>query len=435
MLRLAFFIIQFLLILSLVALLVSNSFIISFDIGDYKYSFSSNIFFGFLLGLLFILYIIQYLYFKAKFSFHKYILVNKSKKLEKGYSFFVDAMIAIANKDNKKAISSNKKMLTYLKDDPTLSLLLQAEVLKIEKKFDQLSSVYEEMIKRRNTETLGYRGLMEQNLNQQDFHHAFIYGEKLFFLNPKIEKLYDTLIYVIAKTKNWNQLLLITEKAFSHKIIEKDIANENKSIAYYEIAKIKMMSDAKESIKLIHKALSLKKNFSPYIKLYLEILFSLNQVAQVKKLLKKYWSENPSSILRNVIADLLVANNLDDLELIKSVVNKNINHDESKKLLVFFAIRLNNWELARSSIKGLLNIKPSRELCLFMADIETGEFNDIQKSDAWKLRANNSDLENLWICKITNQPQNEWESLSQSGYFNSLEWKQPKMLNQFIETA
>ena len=105
MLRLAFFIIQFLLILAIVALLVSNSFIISFDIGDYKYSFSSNIFFGSLLGLLFILYIIQYLYFKAKFSFHKYILVNKSKKLEKGYSFFVDAMIAIANKDNKKAIS------------------------------------------------------------------------------------------------------------------------------------------------------------------------------------------------------------------------------------------------------------------------------------------------------------------------------------------
>jgi len=222
---------------------------------------------------------------------------------------------------------------------------------------------------------------------------------------------------------------------FTHKIIEKDIANENKSIAYYEIAKIKMMSDAKESMKLIHKALSLKKNFAPYIKLYLEILFSLNQVAQIKKLLKKYWLENPSSILRNVIADLLVVNNLDDLELIKSIVNKNINHDESKKLLVFFAIRLNNWELARSSIKGLFDTKPSRELCLFMADIEVGEFGDIQKSDAWKLRAKNSDLENLWICKITNQPQNEWESLSQSGYFNSLEWKQPKMLNQFIETS
>ena len=109
MLRLTYLIIQFLLILALVVLIVSNKFNISFDIGDYKYSFSSNIFFGSLLTLLFILYILQYLYFKTKFSFYKYFLVNKFKKLEKGYSFFVDAMIAIANKDNKKAISSNKK--------------------------------------------------------------------------------------------------------------------------------------------------------------------------------------------------------------------------------------------------------------------------------------------------------------------------------------
>ena len=49
------------------------------------------------------------------------------------------------------------------------------------------NKLFEEMIKRKNTETLGYRGLMEQNLNQQDFHHAFIYGEKLFNLNPKID--------------------------------------------------------------------------------------------------------------------------------------------------------------------------------------------------------------------------------------------------------
>ena len=35
------------------------------------------------------------------------------------------------------------------------------------------------MLKSKKTETLGYRGLMEQNLNNQDYHHAFLYGEKL----------------------------------------------------------------------------------------------------------------------------------------------------------------------------------------------------------------------------------------------------------------
>ena len=88
---------------------------------------------------------------------------------------------------------------------------------------------------------------MEQSLKQQDYHHAFIYGEKLFSLNPKIEKLYETLLNVIAKTKNWNQLINITDKAYSNRIIKKEEANENKSIALFEIAKIKMKSDDKEA--------------------------------------------------------------------------------------------------------------------------------------------------------------------------------------------
>ena len=120
-------------------------------------------------------------------------------KLKKGYQFFVEAMIALSNKDNKSAIISAKKMKGLLKDDTSLNLLLQSEILKVEKKSDDLNNIYDLMIKNNQTKTLGYRGLMEQSLNQQDYHHAFIYGEKLFSLNPKIDKLYETLINIIAK--------------------------------------------------------------------------------------------------------------------------------------------------------------------------------------------------------------------------------------------
>ena len=58
----------------------------------------------------------------------------------------------------------HKKMISYLKEDPSLSLLLKSEVLKIEKKFPELNNIYEDMIKSKKTEALGYRGLMEQNL-------------------------------------------------------------------------------------------------------------------------------------------------------------------------------------------------------------------------------------------------------------------------------
>ena len=46
-----------------------------------------------------------------------------------------------------------------------------------------------EMIKNKKTQALGYKGLMEANIKKEDYHHAFIYGEKLFQLNPFIDNL------------------------------------------------------------------------------------------------------------------------------------------------------------------------------------------------------------------------------------------------------
>jgi Uncharacterized membrane-bound protein len=127
-------------------------------------------------------------------------------------------MIALLNKDNKMATISARRMKGLIKEDTSLNLLLESEILKIEKKSDELNEIYDLMIKNNKTKTLGYRGLMEESLKKQDYHHAFIYGEKLFMLNPKIEKLYDTLVRIIAKTRNWNQLIVITNNAYSNKI-------------------------------------------------------------------------------------------------------------------------------------------------------------------------------------------------------------------------
>ena len=65
-----------------------------------------------------------------------------------------------------------------------------------------------------------------------------------------------------------------------------------------------------------------------------------------------------------------------------------------------------------------------------MSDIELGENNDKQKSDAWIMRSENSLIENIWVCKITKQTQNKWTSLSDSGYFNSLVLNDSKMLKK-----
>ncbi len=430
MYRFSIFVLQLLLLIIALTFIFTNPFILSLDIGNLKYTFSSNLFTVVFITFIFLLYLVLYLFFRSRLSLGQYLLKNKYNKIEKGYLHFVDAMIAVANKDNKTALKSHKKMISYLKDDPSLSLLLKSEVLKIEKKFPELNNVYEDMIKSKKTETLGYRGLMEQNLRNQDYHHAFLYGEKLFSINPNIEKLYETLIFITAKTKNWNQIILLSDKAFRNKLISKNDLNENKSIGFYEIAKIKFDSDIKDALKNILKALELKKNFAPYVKLHLKIIANLQDKKNLKKLIKKYWTLNPSSLLRSIITKILNDNGLTDIKFINEIIKNNATEEESKKLLIYFAIKNLKWDIARENIIGMIGSNPSKDICYFMSDIELGENNDKQKSDAWIMRAENAKLESTWICRITNQSQDEWSSLSKSGNYNSLVWSSPMMIGQ-----
>ena len=280
-------------ILILVLAVFNNSFIISFEIKDFIYSVSSTYIFIPLLIFFVLIFLLQTFYFKTKFSFSKFIAIKKLQNKEKGYNAFVSGMIALANKDYKRAILESKKISNHLDDNPSLALLLKSEIFKVEKKYDELSLVYEDMSKNKHTENLGYRGMMEQYLRAQDYHHAFIYGERLFNNNPFIEKIYDTLVSIIAKTNNWQQLLIISDRAFSKKIIDKKVYEENKSIGFFEIAKIKQLSEIEESLKYMQKALKFRKNFPPYIKLYINLLIQNKNYNLAKKSIKKSWNELP----------------------------------------------------------------------------------------------------------------------------------------------
>ena len=117
MLRFFLLFIQLIILLSITFFLVSNSFNISFDIGDLSYNFSSNLLIIFLISFILIILLVNFVYFKTKFSFQKYIYTKKYNKVKKGYDFFAEAMIALLNKDNKGATISAKKMKGLLKEE------------------------------------------------------------------------------------------------------------------------------------------------------------------------------------------------------------------------------------------------------------------------------------------------------------------------------
>ena len=416
-------------ILILVLAVFNNSFIISFEIKDFIYSVSSTYIFIPLLIFFVLIFLLQTFYFKTKFSFSKFIAIKKLQNKEKGYNAFVSGMIALANKDYKRAILESKKISNHLDDNPSLALLLKSEIFKVEKKYDELSVVYENMSKNKHTENLGYRGMMEQYLRAQDYHHAFIYGERLFNNNPFIEKIYDTLVSIIAKTNNWQQLLIISDRAFSKKIIDKKVYEENKSIGFFEIAKIKQLSEIEESLKYMQKALKFRKNFPPYIKLYIDLLIQNKNYNLAKKSIKKAWNELPHAEYKESILSLAAHLEIEMSELVKYIAGTSYKNEESIILMVEAFVESKKWDDARNQIKDLLDVRPKKEVCLLMAKIEDGDSGDVQKINAWTQRAKDGAANNIWICTISKKSQQTWSSVSEAGYFNSLEWRQPIMLD------
>ena len=375
------------------------------------------------------IFLLQTFYFKTKFSFSKFMAIKKLQNKEKGYNAFVSGLIALANKDYKRAILESKKISNHLDDNPSLALLLKSEIFKVEKKYDELSVVYENMSKNKHTENLGYRGMMEQYLRAQDYHHAFIYGERLFNNNPFIEKIYDTLVSIIAKTNNWQQLLIISDRAFSKKIIDKKVYEENKSIGFFEIAKIKQLSEIEESLKYMQKALKFRKNFPPYIKLYINLLIQNKNYNLAKKSIKKAWNELPHAEYKESILSLAAHLEIEMSELVKYIAGASYKNEESIILMVEAFVESKKWDDARNQIKDLLDVRPKKEVCLLMAKIEEGDSGDVQKINAWTQRAKDGAANNIWICTISKKSQQTWSSVSEAGYFNSLEWRQPIMLD------
>jgi len=103
---------------------------------------------------------------------------------------------------------------------------------------------------------------------------------------------------------------------------------------------------------------------------------------------------------------------------------------QSKILMAESLIDKQKWTEAKNHLSSLLEHKPSREVCLLMSIIETGETNDPQKINAWVSRSNFGEPNNVWICRFSNISEEKWASVSKEGYFNSLVWKKPASLTE-----
>ena len=171
MIKIFFIFIQLAILVIIGSLVINYSFPVSIAFDEIILSTSTSfIIFLVILIIFFVIFVQRIVYF-LKYRIYKFNLTRQKNYYEKGYYAFTKGMIALANKDYKKAIQENKKVSYYIQDK-SLNLLLKSETLKIEKNYVELEKVYEEMIKNEDTKIfLGHQKhwrLVNQSLVKYD---------------------------------------------------------------------------------------------------------------------------------------------------------------------------------------------------------------------------------------------------------------------------
>ena len=426
-----FYFIQLTILLTIVFLIVlSNQKIDFFWKGIIFTGNTSTLLIG-LVILIFIALIFQRIYLYIKQSPKRIKDSLKIKNYNKSFNAIVKAMAALYNNDDKELNFQSNILEKLLKNNP-ISIILRAEAAKKSKKFDIAENHYNTMLLNPDTKILGLRGLLEQNLKKQDYHHALIYAEEIYNINPRLDWIYKTIIQIIVRTKNWHKLIEISKNAFNKRIIPKTDYFKSISIAKYEIALIKESTSSIESSQLLKDANSDRPNFPPIVKKLANLLIQNNQLSKAKNLIFKCWSIEPHPMLFEELIEISKRENSSIVSATSKLIKNNATSYDSIIVLVKANIIENNWIRSKELIKPVLTARPNKTICQLMYEIEIGITGNAQKANSWKNRAALGDIEKTWVCKNSATIQEEWSSVSEGGFFDSLEWTWPKTykLNQ-----
>ena len=426
-----FYFIQLTILLTIVFLIVlSNQKIDFFWKGIVFTGNTSTLLIG-LVILIFIALIFQRIYLYIKQSPKRIKDSLKIKNYNKSFNAIIKAMAALYNNDDKELNFQSNILEKLLKNNP-ISIILRAEAAKKSKKFDIAENHYNTMLLNPDTKILGLRGLLEQNLKKQDYHHALIYAEEIYNINPRLDWIYKTIIQIIVRTKNWHKLIEISKNAFNKRIISKTNYFKSISIAKYEIALIKESISSIESSQLLKDANSDRPNFPPIVKKFANLLIQNNQLSKAKNLIFKCWSIEPHPMLFEELIEISKRENSSIVSATSKLIKNNATSYDSIIVLVKANIIENNWIRSKELIKPVLTAKPNKTICELMYEIEIGITGNAQKANSWKNRAALGDIEKTWVCKNSGTIQEQWSSVSEGGFFDSLEWTWPKTykLNQ-----
>ncbi len=355
-------------------------------------------------------------------------LTTRARRRNRGYAALSRGMIAAASGDARYAMRATREAEKLIGEDP-LTLLLRAQTAQLEGDRHVAETTFSRMVERPETRLLGLRGLHAEAARRGDDRAANLYAKQAHRITP-LAWAGEALLDWHVRRGEWREALDIVETNRTQKAITREQADRQRAVLLTAQAREELDRDPETSLKDARTALKLAPALVPAAVIAGDLLARRGDLRKAARLLEAAWREAAHPDIAQAYVHLRAGDAARErLSRAETLAALNPRDNESAFAVARAALEARDFEKARFALAPLLaggEARPTRRLCLLMADIEQTEHGAHSGTlREWLARAARAPRDPAWIADGVIS--DRWEPASPvTGKLDAFRWAAPQ---------
>ncbi|MCB1518502.1 MAG: tetratricopeptide repeat protein [Hyphomicrobiaceae bacterium] len=335
-----------------------------------------------------------------------------------------NGFIALESGDSQKARQLAREARTRQPGNLAAHLLEARAALNLGE-WSEARDEYKTLLDNSETALPALMGLYRQAEAQNRPDAALTFAQKALAIAPQAAWASKAVLDDLTRHEHWAEALELVIAGGAGTKDERNARIRQQVVLNTAIAAEKEEKDPAAALAATQAALRLDANFVPAALISGRILSSRGEVRKASSLLKRVWQATRHPHIATLYAyaqpGVSPAQRLARLgELMAAVPDD----PASAVVMAQAAVEASEWPKARNALAAFATTKPTRDMCLLMAEIEEGQNHDHGRAREWLARAATAPADPVWTAD--GMTFDEWRPASPvSGRLDALEWKVP----------
>ncbi len=349
------------------------------------------------------------------------------KRREEGYKALSRGMVALATGDTREAARQQVRAEARLPADQPLNRMLSAQIA--QKNGDDAAAVaqFEAMTENPDTKFLGLQGLYQQARKDGDMPRALAILEEAEKAKPGVPWVLDALFRVQALSGRWEAARESLKGLERKKLVDEAQAKHWRAVVDVEASRERAANDdGAQALSLAREAYKVDPRFAPAAIQYAEMETLYGRIGRAEKVIYEAWGREPHPGLVPIYENVTgIYDRKKQFQKFEKLALANPGHPETRLMMAREAVRIDDFEKAKSYITPLAELDPDARVCRLMADIELASGGDRAVARDWMARAAVAPPDPVWVCRESGAVATRWSAISPAGAFDSMDWRRP----------